>query len=60
MVSNWEMQIFQESDVFLSACLSGDLDEVQSLLDNGADINTCTVDGLTALHQVQFFLKCRM
>uniref|UniRef100_A0A9J2Q666 cGMP-dependent protein kinase interacting domain-containing protein n=1 Tax=Ascaris lumbricoides TaxID=6252 RepID=A0A9J2Q666_ASCLU len=41
----------QEADVFLSACLSGDLEEVQTLLDNGADINTCTVDGLTALHQ---------
>uniref|UniRef100_F1KQT9 Protein phosphatase 1 regulatory subunit 12A n=1 Tax=Ascaris suum TaxID=6253 RepID=F1KQT9_ASCSU len=42
---------FTEADVFLSACLSGDLEEVQTLLDNGADINTCTVDGLTALHQ---------
>ncbi|VDN51290.1 unnamed protein product [Dracunculus medinensis] len=40
-----------ETDIFLSACLASDFDEVQSLLDNGADINTCTVDGLTALHQ---------
>ncbi|KHN77683.1 Protein phosphatase 1 regulatory subunit 12A, partial [Toxocara canis] len=42
---------FTEADVFLSACLSGDLEEVQTLLNNGADIDTCTVDGLTALHQ---------
>ncbi|MFH4974570.1 hypothetical protein AB6A40_001279 [Gnathostoma spinigerum] len=42
---------FTEADVFLSACLGGDYDEVQFLLDNGADIDTCTVDGLTALHQ---------
>ncbi|PAV90607.1 hypothetical protein WR25_13277 isoform D [Diploscapter pachys] len=42
---------FQDSDVFLSACMSGDEEEVEQLLSNGADINTCTVDGLTALHQ---------
>ncbi|CAB3404453.1 unnamed protein product [Caenorhabditis bovis] len=42
---------FQDSDVFLSACMSGDEEEVDELLEKGADINTCTVDGLTALHQ---------
>ncbi|VDM96059.1 unnamed protein product [Thelazia callipaeda] len=42
---------FTDADIFLSACLSGDLEEVGTLLDNGADINTTTVDGLTALHQ---------
>ncbi|WKX96882.1 hypothetical protein Q1695_012937 [Nippostrongylus brasiliensis] len=42
---------FQDSDVFLSACMSGDEEEVEELLANGADINTATVDGLTALHQ---------
>ncbi|VDL84404.1 unnamed protein product [Nippostrongylus brasiliensis] len=40
-----------DSDVFLSACMSGDEEEVEELLANGADINTATVDGLTALHQ---------
>lgn len=48
----------QDADVFLSACLSGDLEEVQTLLDNGADINTTTVDGLTALHQVSIPFLC--
>ncbi|PIC43445.1 hypothetical protein B9Z55_004184 [Caenorhabditis nigoni] len=42
---------FQDSDIFLSACMSGDEEEVEELLLKGADINTCTVDGLTALHQ---------
>ncbi|EFO99329.1 CRE-MEL-11 protein [Caenorhabditis remanei] len=42
---------FQDSDIFLSACMSGDEEEVEELLSKGADINTCTVDGLTALHQ---------
>ncbi|CAI4229229.1 unnamed protein product [Auanema sp. JU1783] len=42
---------FQDSDIFLSACMSGDEDEVEDLLEKGADINTSTVDGLTALHQ---------
>ncbi|ETN75688.1 ankyrin repeat protein [Necator americanus] len=43
---------FEDSDIFLSACMSGDEDEVEELLAKGADINTATVDGLTALHQV--------
>ncbi|KAK6738866.1 hypothetical protein RB195_020765 [Necator americanus] len=42
---------FEDSDIFLSACMSGDEDEVEELLAKGADINTATVDGLTALHQ---------
>lgn len=47
-----KVETFQDEDIFLSACLSGDLEEVQTLLSDGADINTTTVDGLTALHQV--------
>lgn len=43
---------FSSGCVFLAACLSGDKDEVVQLLDQGADINTANVDGLTALHQV--------
>lgn len=42
----------QEGDVFLSACQSIDKAEVEELLANGADVNTASVDGLTALHQV--------
>ncbi|XP_013417050.1 protein phosphatase 1 regulatory subunit 12A isoform X7 [Lingula anatina] len=42
---------FQDGCVFLAACSSGDTDEVQHLLEKGADINTANVDGLTALHQ---------
>ncbi|XP_032575674.1 protein phosphatase 1 regulatory subunit 12B-like isoform X2 [Drosophila sechellia] len=44
---------FSSGCVFLAACLSGDKDEVVQLLDQGADINTANVDGLTALHQVR-------
>lgn len=43
---------FNEGAVFLAACSSGDQDEVEKLLQNGADINYTNVDGLTALHQV--------
>ncbi|KAK0395795.1 hypothetical protein QR680_001431 [Steinernema hermaphroditum] len=42
---------FCEGDIFLSACISGDEEEVEELIDRGADINTCTIDGVTALHQ---------
>ncbi|GAB0090302.1 protein phosphatase 1 regulatory subunit 12A [Sergentomyia squamirostris] len=43
---------FSAGCVFLAACMSGDKDEVLRLLEEeGADINTCNVDGLTALHQ---------
>lgn len=44
---------FPEGCVFLAACASGDIDEVEHLLEKGADINTTNVDGLTALHQVK-------
>ncbi|XP_062136530.1 protein phosphatase 1 regulatory subunit 12B isoform X10 [Drosophila sulfurigaster albostrigata] len=42
---------FSSGCVFLAACLSGDKDDVLQLIDDGADINTANVDGLTALHQ---------
>jgi hypothetical protein len=43
---------FSSGCVFLAACAAGDKEEVLRLLENGADINTANVDGLTALHQV--------
>jgi protein phosphatase 1 regulatory subunit 12A len=42
---------FSSGCVFLAACAAGDKEEVLRLLENGADINTANVDGLTALHQ---------
>lgn len=49
---------FSSGCVFLAACMSGDKEEVLRLLDEGADIDTANVDGLTALHQVIFlFIK---
>ncbi|XP_060694763.1 protein phosphatase 1 regulatory subunit 12A isoform X5 [Hemiscyllium ocellatum] len=42
---------FAEGAVFLAACSSGDREEVEKLLLQGADINYTNVDGLTALHQ---------
>ncbi|XP_077450651.1 protein phosphatase 1 regulatory subunit 12A isoform X1 [Stigmatopora argus] len=42
---------FDDGAVFLAACSSGDTEEVQRMLDRGADINYANVDGLTALHQ---------
>ncbi|XP_057582474.1 protein phosphatase 1 regulatory subunit 12B isoform X4 [Hippopotamus amphibius kiboko] len=42
---------FEDGAVFLAACSSGDADEVRRLLARGADVDTATVDGLTALHQ---------
>lgn len=45
---------FDKGTVFLSAVASGDLDEVESLLKEGVDIDYTNVDGLTALHQVMF------
>lgn len=47
---------FPDECVFLAACASGDIDEVERLLEHGADINTTNVDGMTALHQVSRFL----
>ena len=44
---------FGESVVFLAACQSGDVEEVERLLsEEKADINSVNKDGLTALHQV--------
>lgn len=43
---------FSSGCIFLAACVAGDKDEVKQLLDNGADIDTTNIDGLTALHQV--------
>ena len=42
---------FSDSCVFLAACGAGDIEEVLLLLEDGADIDTCNVDGLTGLHQ---------
>jgi protein phosphatase 1 regulatory subunit 12A len=51
---------FSSGCIFLAACVAGDKEEVERLLDDGADIDTSNVDGLTALHQVNierpFFL----
>lgn len=47
---------FSSGCVFLAACMSADRAEVIRLLDNGADIDTVNVDGLTALHQVSLNL----
>ena len=44
---------FSDGCVFLSACAAGDKEEVVKLLEQGADIDTPNVDGLTALHQVR-------
>uniref|UniRef100_A0A2M4AVE3 Putative myosin phosphatase dmbs-l n=1 Tax=Anopheles triannulatus TaxID=58253 RepID=A0A2M4AVE3_9DIPT len=43
---------FTPGCIFLAACDAGDKDEVEYLLQDGADIDTANVDGLTALHQV--------
>uniref|UniRef100_F7B5L0 Protein phosphatase 1 regulatory subunit 12B n=1 Tax=Ciona intestinalis TaxID=7719 RepID=F7B5L0_CIOIN len=52
ILNNYKPKVkFHDGAVFLAACSSGDLDEVQALLDKGADINFANVDGLTALHQ---------
>ncbi|XP_037818239.1 protein phosphatase 1 regulatory subunit 12A isoform X5 [Lucilia sericata] len=42
---------FSSGCIFLAACLAGDKEEVLKMLEQGADINTANVDGLTALHQ---------
>lgn len=43
---------FSSGCIFLAACVAGDKNEVKQLLDQGADIDTANIDGLTALHQV--------
>lgn len=47
---------FSSGCVFLAACLSGDKDEILRLIECGVDIDTANVDGLTALHQVNYIL----
>uniref|UniRef100_A0A914MDY6 ANK_REP_REGION domain-containing protein n=1 Tax=Meloidogyne incognita TaxID=6306 RepID=A0A914MDY6_MELIC len=47
---------FQNNDIFLSVCQSGDEDEVEELLKKRSDINSSNIDGVTALHQVLNFL----
>lgn len=51
---------FNDGAVFLAACSSGDLEELKTLLGNGADINFANIDGLTALHTVRLFIICFM
>lgn len=46
---------FSAGCVFLAACLSGDKEDILRLIENGVDIDTANVDGLTALHQVIIF-----
>ena len=48
---------FQNNDIFLSVCQSGDEDEVEELLKKRSDINSSNIDGVTALHQVWNFLN---
>lgn len=43
---------FKKEYIFLAVCASDDIEEVERLLEEGVDINTANVDGLTALHQV--------
>jgi hypothetical protein len=43
---------FPQTCIFLSACAAGDSDEILHYINNGANINTTNIDGLTALHQV--------
>ena len=44
---------FEDNVVFLAAAQSGDLEEVERLVsEEGADVNSVSKDGLTALHQV--------
>jgi ankyrin repeat protein len=42
---------FERAYIFLAACSSEDQDEIDKLLEDGVDINTSNIDGLTALHQ---------
>lgn len=48
---------FSSGCVFLAACLSGDKEDILRLIENGVDIDTANVDGLTALHQVNKFIQ---
>jgi protein phosphatase 1 regulatory subunit 12A len=46
---------FPQGCVYLAACSANDIDEVKHYLKMGVNINTTNIDGLTALHQVNFF-----
>lgn len=50
---------FSSGCVFLAACMSGDKEDVLRLINEGADIDTANIDGLTALHQVSFNSQAR-
>lgn len=43
---------FGATVVFMAAAHSGDIEEVERLINDGADVNSVNKDGLTALHQV--------
>ena len=47
------MTFISLSCVFLAACAAADKEEVERLVQKGAEIDTANVDGLTALHQVR-------
>ncbi len=49
---------FGEGVVFLAAAQSGDVEEVERLLTEGADVNAINSDGLTGLHQVRVEWAC--
>ncbi|CAJ0610442.1 unnamed protein product [Cylicocyclus nassatus] len=47
-----------DSDNFLSACMSGDEEEAEELLAKDVDINTATYEGFTALHKENEQSEC--
>ncbi len=49
---------FGETVVFMAAAQSGDVEEVERLVqEEGADANSVNKDGLTALHQVRSYSR---
>ncbi len=44
---------FGDTVVFLAAAMSGDVEDVERLVAEGADVNAINSDGLTGLHQVR-------
>ncbi len=47
---------FGDTVVFLAAAMSGDVEDVERLVAEGADVNAVNSDGLTGLHQVCYIL----